>query len=205
MPSKKTAPEETAVAVVPVAYNWQMEKLDEDSGELTTVNKYKYIPGNPRDYRTDMRGGGGISINGTRLVELPLVVQPLAWRGFTSNLFDMGEKNWVEVAFIDPQNAVSMILFHGFSADAFLEMLAPLEYDDLKLSDVLLKIELIEHENKTLKTKYAIAKFSYEAAPDKERTKELKAYAREHKLYRNATIKEDAVVHFSHRMHNPND
>jgi hypothetical protein len=185
------------------AYNWMIEKTDEDTGEVYDAPKYKYIPGNPRDYRTDMGATGGIKINGIREVPTPFTFQPIAWKGFTANLFEMGEKDWVELLFIDDQNCVSAILFHGFSYEAFVELLAPLEYDELKLSDVLVTVSLDKKKNEKLKAEYHIASFTYEKAPDEAKTKELKAYAREHKLYRKATVKEDAVIHFSYRMFNP--
>jgi hypothetical protein len=207
----KKSPPETSVPAVKSAglekaqegFNWFIKKVDEDTGEEYDAAKYKYISGNPRDYRSDMGTEGTIKINGVRAVPIPLIVQPIAWRGFTANLFDMGEKDWVEIWFIDEQNCVSAILFHGFSYEAFQNLLAPLEYDELKLSDVLVKIEFEKKKNVALKAEYHIAKFTHEEAPDKERTKELKAYAREHKLFRKATTKEDQVVHFSHRIYNP--
>lgn len=201
----KAAPKTEALAPIPTngPFNWLIKKVDEDTGEEYDAPKYKYIPGNPRDYRTDMRGGGGIKINGLKEVPVPFTLQVIACKGFTSNLFDMGEKDWVELWFIDAQNCVSAMLFHGFSYEAFLELLAPLEYDELKISDVLVTITLEEKDNKALKTKYLIASFTYEPAPDKARTKELKAFAREHKLFRKATIKEGEVIHFNHGVHDP--
>jgi hypothetical protein len=196
-------PSPTNQLVQASAYNWMIKKTDEDTGEEYDAPKYKYIPGNPRDYRTDMGTEGTIKINGLKAVGVPFTIQPIAWRGFTANLFEMGEKDWVEIFFIDDQNCVSAILFHGFSYESFQNLLAPLEYDELKLSDVLLTITMDQKKNEKLKAIYHIAGFTHEEAPDKERTKELKAYAREHKLFRKATTKEDQVLHFSHRVYNP--
>jgi hypothetical protein len=209
--TSKKAPAKTEIVVAPAsglatqsAYNWLKKKVDEDTGEEYDAPKYKYIPGNPRDYRTDMGADGSIKINGVKPVELPMTIQALAWKGFTCNLFDMGEKNWVELWFIDSQDCVSAMLFHGFSYEAFMELLAPLEYDELKLSDVLLTINLDKKRNAALKLDYHIASFTYTEATDKERTKELKAYAKEHQLYRKATIKEEGYTeHFNHRVYNP--
>jgi hypothetical protein len=202
----KAAPKQEALATVPTpaTYNWMVKKVDPDTAEEYDAPKYKYIPGNPRDYRTDMGTAGTIKINGLKEVPVPFTIQPIAARGFTANLFDMGEKDWLELAFVDSQNCVSMILFHGFSYEAFMENIATaLEYDEVKISDVLLTINLDEKKNEKLKAIYHIASFTYEIAPDQAHTKELKAYAREHKIFRKATVKEDQVLHFSHMMHNP--
>lgn len=208
--AKKQAPEPAAetptTALTPTAYNWLIKKVDNDTGEEYDAPKYKYIPGNPREYRTDMGTTGSIKINGLKEVPVPFTVQAIAQRGFTANLFDMGEKQWLELFFVDEQDCVSAILFHGFSYEAFLENIATaLTYDDVKLADVLLTINLDEKKNEKLKAIYHIASFTYEKAPDVAKTKELKAFAREHKIFRRATVKDDQEVHFSHMVYNPLD
>lgn len=172
---------------------WMKEKVDEDTGEVTLVPRYRYLEGKPRGYRADLKAGK-FNIEGiTPLPGNSLTVQPVAWHFFSGDILGMGQKDWAELFFFDKQLNLCAILFHGYSVENLMTLQGSLFYDDQELDTVLLTItpgkkEGLDKEGK--KTTYFIAEFTHEKAPDAENTKELQAWAKRAKIYRRDTAKE---------------
>lgn len=182
------------------------QKIHELTGEV--VNKYKYLEGHPRQYRFDAKEGV-FNINGTEKLGGPtagrtLTFQPIAWRIFTDNILNMGTKNWAEIFFIDEKNCVSAVLFHGYSVDNIFRLIEPLYYDDLTLADVVITAVAEKKENNKIQPKgvYYIANFTYKMA-DIEKTKELKQFAQEVKVFRQETLTDIANIKTAMNYYNP--
>ncbi|MBO0936447.1 hypothetical protein J2I47_07795 [Fibrella sp. HMF5335] len=177
------------------------ERVHPLTGEV--VSKYKYLEGHPRQYRFDAKEGV-FNINGVTKIGQTLTFQPLAWRIFTDNILKMGTKNWAEIFFIDAQDCVSAVLFHGYSVDNIFRLIEPLYYDDMTLADVVITATAEKKENTKIQPKgiYHIARFSYEFG-NTERTQELKAYAETRKFFRQETLTDVADVRTAFNFFNP--
>lgn len=198
-----TAPALTAevaeVVTAPTLQVW--EKVHPLTGEV--VSKYKYLEGHPRQYRFDAKEGV-FNINGVEKIGRTLTFQPLAWRIFRDNILNMGTKNWAEIFFIDAQNCVSAVLFHGYSVDNIFRLIEPLYYDDKTLADVVITATAEKKENNKIQPKgtYYIGSFSYQFA-DPEHTRELKGFADSRRLFRQETLTDVADIKTSHNFYNP--
>ncbi|WP_020599585.1 hypothetical protein [Spirosoma panaciterrae] len=177
------------------------QKIHELTGEV--VNKYKYLEGHPRQYRFDAKEGV-FNINGTEKLGRTLTFQPIAWRIFTDNILNMGTKNWAELFFIDENNCVSAVLFHGYSVDNIFRLIEPLYYDDLTLADVVVTAvaEKKEYTKSQPKGVYYIATFSYKNG-DPEKTAELKQFAQDVKVFRQETLTDIANIKTAMNYYNP--
>ncbi|WP_080057856.1 hypothetical protein [Spirosoma aerolatum] len=177
------------------------QKIHELTGEV--VNKYKYLEGHPRQYRFDAKEGV-FNINGTEKLGRTLTFQPIAWRIFTDNILNMGTKNWAEIFFIDENNCVSAVLFHGYSVDNIFRLIEPLYYDDLTLADVVVTAvaEKKEYTKSQPKGVYYIATFSYKNG-DPEKTAELKQFAQDVKIFRQETLTDIANIKTAMNYYNP--
>ena len=142
-----------------------IEKLDEATGELAQVSRFRYLPGHPRQVRFDAKAGQ-FNINGTVPLGNSLSFIPLAWRVFQDDILNMGRKLWAELFFADDKGAICAVLFHGYSVENLYRLIEPLFYDDLTLADVTVKVTAEKKQTtKDGKTAtYYIAQFSYEAA-----------------------------------------
>ena len=189
----------TELVTVPPLKIW--EKVHPLTGEV--VPKYKYLEGHPKQYRFDAKVGQ-FNVNGVDKVGHTLTFQPLAWRIFTDNILNMGTKNWAEIFFIDAQNCVSAVLFHGYSVDNIFRLIEPLYYDDMTLADVVITATAEKKENNKIQPKgiYHIARFNYQFG-DTERTGELKAYAESRKFFRQETLTDVADVKTAYNFFNP--
>lgn len=200
--SNTTAPEVTAVAQVDTAPALKpYQKLNELTGEV--VSRYKYLEGHPRQYRFDAKEGV-FNINGTDKLGRTLVFQPIAWRIFTDSILNMGTKNWAEFFFIDENNCVSVLLFHGYSVDNIFRLIEPLYYDDLTLADVVITAVAEKKENTKIQPKgvYYIASFSYKIA-DTQKSTELKQFAQESRIFRQETLTDVANIKTALNYYNP--
>jgi len=177
------------------------QKVHEITGEV--VSKYKYLEGHPRQYRFDAKDGR-FNINGKEWLTGTLTFQPIAWRIFTDNILNMGTKNWAEIFFVDEKNCVSAVLFHGYSVDNIFRLIEPLFYDDLTLADVVITAVAEKKENTKIQPKgiYYIADFDYKIA-DQERTKELKQFAADFRIFRQETLTDIANIKMAHQYYNP--
>ena len=165
--------------------------LDEETGEIR--DKYLYLEGAPRTYRFDAKEGV-FAIEGVDKVGRTLTFQPIAWRIFADDILKQGLKQWAEIFFIDAQDCVSTVAFHGYSVNNVLNLIKPLHYARKKLSDVVVTAVAEKKENTKIQPKgiYYIATFTFVMAnPD--RVRELKEFTDTVKLYRRETITAAAI------------
>lgn len=180
------------------------QSFQENSVEVRLLSStIKYLEGHPRQYRFDAKEGV-FTLNGHVNIGKSLRFQPIAWRIFTDNILNMGTKNWAEIFFIDEQNCVSAVLFHGYSVDNIFRLIEPLYYDDMTLADIIITVTVERKENLKIQPKgvYHIAKFSYEYA-DPATTQELKQYASTKRLYRQETLTDLCTFKTVHNYYNP--
>lgn len=187
------------------AHNFTIEKVDQDTGEIMLVPKYKYLEGFPRQYRTGAKDGKFNIMDGKTLGST-LKFQPIAFRFFKDDIFKQGLKNWAEIFFIDEHNCVAAILFHGFSAENLARLAEPLYYEDKFLTDVVITATLERQVNDKIQppATYYLATFTFEDA-DPELNKELRAYAKTQKFYRRASLQSSAEITAQRNFYNPLD
>ena len=149
----------------------------------------KYMPGSPRQYRFNAQNGR-FNIDGTQDVGDSFTFQPIAWRIFEDSLFARGRvETWAELFFVDDKKAMSSVMFNNSSVYELRRLMERLFYDDLKLSDVVLKVtsEKKVNEKITPKGTWYLAVFEYEAA-DPVNVSELAAFAQSNPVYRADTL-----------------
>ena len=177
----------TLTGPVTAAPTYLTEKLDEATGELAPVSRFRYLPGHPRQVRFDAKAGqfnlGGITPLGNALEFVPL-----AWRIFSDNILNMGRKTWAELFFVDAKGAVCAVLFHGYSVENLYRLIEPLFYDDLTLADV--RVRITAEKKQTTKdgkaATYYIAQFSYTPA-DPADVRVLREFAEAFPIWREET------------------
>ena len=158
---------------------------DADGQQISNI---KYLAGSPRQIRFDAKAGQ-FNVNGKEPLGSTLTFQPLAWEFFTADILGMGVKSWAEMFFLDTQNRLCAVLFHGNSVNALKQVSTPLFYDDLTLADVVLTVTPDKKENTKITPKgvYYIAQFDYTMA-DPKRTADLAEFAASIHIYRDETI-----------------
>lgn len=165
------------------------------------VSKFKYLNGAPRQYRFDAKEGKfKMNLGGEVMADKgrTITFQPIAWRIFYDpNLFNRGPKTWAELFFVNEKDAISAVMFHGYSVDNLKSLIEPLFYDDLTLADVTLTITA-EKKTREDNGSYYIAVFSFEMA--KEMPADLAAFLADSKIYRNDTLTDLAEISSSHGM-----
>ena len=161
--------------------------VEESTGEETWVNRFRYLPGHPRQVRFDAKAGQ-FNINGTVPLGSAISFIPLAWRIFQDDILNMGRKTWAELYFTDEKGAVCAVLFHGYSVENLYRLIEPLFYDDLTLADVVVTVTAAKKETtkEGKKATYFIAEFSY-AAADPAEAQARKDFARDFALWRAET------------------
>lgn len=116
--------------------------------------------------------------------------QPIAWRIFEDSLFARGRvETWAELFFVDDKKAMSSVMFNNSSVYELRRLMERLFYDDLKLSDVVLKVtsEKKVNEKITPKGTWYLAVFEYEVA-DPMNVSELAAFVQLNPVYRADTL-----------------
>ena len=191
------APTTTAVAEKP-ARAYLIEKLDEATGEVAKVSRFRYLPGHPRQVRFDAKAGR-FNIGGTVPLGNSLSFIPLAWRIFQDDILNMGRKLWAELFYADDKGAICAVLFHGYSVENLYRLIEPLFYDDLTLADVTVKVQAEKKETTKdgKKAVYYIAQFSYEAA-DAAEVAARRDYARDLPIWRAETYTGAADMRIQH-------
>jgi len=164
-----------------------IEKLDEASGEVVQVSRFRYLPGHPRQVRFDAKAGQ-FNINGITPLGSSISFIPLAWRIFSDDILNMGRKLWAELYFADEKGAVCAVLFHGYSVENLYRLIEPLFYDDLTLADVLVTATAAKKETTKdgKKATYYIAEFSY-TPTDPAEAQARQDFARDFDLWRAET------------------
>ncbi|WP_426061229.1 hypothetical protein [Hymenobacter sp. B1770] len=172
--------------------------VDESTGEETWSNRFRYLPGHPRQVRFDAKAGQ-FNINGAVPLGNSLYFIPLAWRVFQDDILNMGRKLWTELFFADDKGAICAVLFHGYSVENLYRLIEPLFYDDLTLADVTVKVTT-EKKQTTKEGKtatYYIAQFSYDAA-DAAEVAARRDYARDFPIWRAETYTRAADLRIQH-------
>lgn len=151
-----------------------------------------YRTGSPRVYRFDA-GSGVLNLNGKQNLTSPgdtFKIKPIGARIFEAELFAQDRKMWAEIFFINTSNQVCSVLFHGFSVENLGRLEDELYYEGVAFDQVILTVKLEQHTNKAANSKYYIAEFSIEKAPDDlvSATSEMTSTL---PLYRRDTLTED--------------
>ncbi|GAA4461871.1 hypothetical protein GCM10023189_37870 [Nibrella saemangeumensis] len=168
--------------------------IDTDTGDITFT--IKYLQGRPKQYRFNGQTGR-FNINGTTDVGTTLTIQPLAWRIFDENLFARGRnETWAELFFVDDKGALSAIMFNNSSVNELFNLIEPLFYDDLQLSDVVLTITSEKKKNEKVQPAgtWFLARFTYKPA-DPATVAELREFVTSIPVYRQDTLTSTAVYH----------
>jgi hypothetical protein len=196
----KSTPNPISVPSVPVRA-YLKETVDEATGELVLLPKYKYLAGAPKQYRFNGQNGQ-FNINGEQIlldtkgkVIDSFSFQPIAWRIFEENLFARGRKEvWGELFFIDSKDCVSAIMVNNTTLEKLRKLAEILYYDDLSLADIVLTIkpEKAESEKEGQKRSWFIGRFSYQLA-DKAKVAEYREFAEDFYIYRRDTLTDTAV------------
>lgn len=175
-----------------------IDKVDEASGEVAQVSRFRYLPGHPRQVRFDAKAGQ-FNIGGTVPLGNSLSFIPLAWRIFQDDILHMGRKPWAELFYADEKGAICAVLFHDYSVENLYRLIEPLFYDDLELADVLVKVtaEKKETVKEGKKAVYYIAQFSYEVA-DPAEVAARRDYAQDLPIWRAETYTGAADVRIQH-------
>jgi len=190
--------------------NVQDEQTTTANGEnKATVKMPKYMVGMPKQYRFDAKVGG-FNIDGTtKLKGNSFSFKPIAYRVFADSILGLATRKWVEFFFIDAQNCVSAILFHGHSVENLLQLNAKLFYAEQTLDRVEITATAIAHTKKLddgTNTTYYVADFSFEVLSDEELQKITaivdKLRENEKPIYRRDTLTEFADVKIAHN-YNP--
>ncbi len=179
---------EAVPTTTPALRAYPTQQTDEASGEVTTRNRFKYLPGHPRQVRFDAKAGN-FNRNGEQVIGKTLTCIPLAWRIFEDDILKMGRKRWAEIFFVDESGAVCAVLFHGYSVEQLYKLIEPLFYDDLTLADVQLTItaDKKQTEKDGKAATYYIAHFTYETAPADE-VQARAAFAQDFPIWREETV-----------------
>ena len=175
-----------------------IDKVDEATGEVAKVSRFRYLPGHPRQVRFDAKAGQ-FNIGGTVPLGNSLSFIPLAWRIFQDDILNMGRKLWAELFYADEKGAICAVLFHGYSVENLYRLIEPLFYDDLTLADVVVKVQAEKKETtkEGKKATYYIAQFSYEPAPAGE-VAARRDYARDLPIWRAETYTGAADMRIQH-------
>jgi len=192
------APMFTLSGPVTAAPAYLTDRLDQASGELVQVPRFRYLPGHPRQVRFDAKAGQ-FNIGGITPLGASLSFIPLAWRVFQDDILNMGRKLWAELFYADDKGAVCAVLFHGYSVENLYRLIEPLFYDDLTLADVLVTVTA-EKKQTTKEGKtatYYIAQFSYTAA-DPAEVAARRDFARDFAIYRAETYTGKADMRIQH-------
>jgi len=195
VPAEAAAPVTTPATTAPA---YLLDKVDEATGEVVQVPRFRYLPGHPRQVRFDAKAGQ-FNINGVTPLGNSLSFIPLAWRIFQDDILNMGRKLWAELFFADDKGAVCAVLFHGYSVENLYRLIEPLFYDDLTLADVTVKVTA-EKKQTTKEGKtatYYIAQFSYEPAEPAE-VAARRDFARDFPIWRAETHTGAADLRIQH-------
>ena len=135
------------------------------SGELAPI---KYLPGYPRSIRFDA-GRGEFNLNGDTVLskkgqEFSFI--PIGYRVFKDEILGLGRKRWAEFFFLNERYQVCSLLFHGYSVDNFVRLVATkMYYDEVNPCEVLLTAKPVERTSKhpeANQSKYFIADFTHQ-------------------------------------------
>ena len=161
--------------------------IDTTTGEIKLP---KYVEGNPRQYRFDA-SKGVLNMNGLDVLTKPgdhFRLIPVAIRIFSGELFEMGRKEWVEIAFLNCKNQICTVMLHGYSVENLQKESSELFYEDLDVLECIMTVKPTEKTSKESGNKFYICDFSFEAA-DKKLAAGMKMAVERTPIYRLDTLK----------------
>jgi len=80
-----------------------------------------YTAGHPRQYRADCKAGQ-FKIGESAMKGKEMSLEIISYRVFEAELFNYPPQSWLEVFFVDAENALSHILFKGISIENFITL-----------------------------------------------------------------------------------
>jgi hypothetical protein len=170
-------------------------------GEVVIANQYRYIEGEPKQYRYNSQtgqfniDGDTVVLDSTGKAVKEFSFQPFVFRVFEDNLFNRNREPWAELFFVDALNCVCSIMFSGTTLTELRGIFKKLLYEGTEpktLCDVILTVRPEKLTSKTDATKsWFIGRFSFTLAPA-DRVKELADYAADYPIYRRDTLKQTA-------------
>ena len=80
-----------------------------------------YTAGHPRQYRADCKAGQ-FKIGESGMKGREMAMEIISYRVFEAELFNYPHQSWLEVFFVDADNALSHILFKGISIENFITL-----------------------------------------------------------------------------------
>jgi hypothetical protein len=80
-----------------------------------------YTAGHPRQYRADCKAGQ-FKIGESAMKGKEMTLEIISYRVFEAELFNYPHQSWLEVFFVDAENALSHILFKGISIENFITL-----------------------------------------------------------------------------------
>ena len=177
------------------------QEISNAHGEAVIVNRFRYIEGEPKQYRYNSQAGqfnidGDTTVldkNGKPVKDFSF--QPFVFRVFEDGLFNRNREPWAELFFIDSLNCVSSIMFNGTTLTELRGIFKKLLYEGTEaktLCDVVLTVrpEKLTSKNDPTKSWY-IGRFSYELA-SVETVRQLAEFAADCPIYRRDTLKQTA-------------
>ncbi|XAZ81936.1 hypothetical protein A6C57_26565 (plasmid) [Fibrella sp. ES10-3-2-2] len=176
-------------------------EITNTQGEVIIANRFRYIEGDPKQYRYNSQTGqfniDGDTVvldsNGKAVKEFSF--QPFVFRVFEDGLFNRTREPWAELFFIDALNCVSSIMFNGTTLAELRGIFKKLLYEGNEpktLCDVVLTVrpEKVTSKNDPTKS-WFIGRFSYTLA-DPQTVQALAEYAADCPIYRRDTLKQTA-------------
>jgi len=181
----------------PLSPTQKTDFVDPKTGELVI----KYRPGYPRSYRFDA-SRGSFNVNGeTSLTKKgeALSFIPIGYRLFKDDILGYGLKKWAEFFFVNEDNHLCSLLFHGYSVENLERRTNDLFYDSVNLSQVIITatpVEKVKSSGEGKGNKYFIAEFSYKVLEEKQQA-EVKLVGESLNIWRSETLTGDASVELS--------
>jgi hypothetical protein len=80
-----------------------------------------YTLGHPRQYRADCKAGQ-FKIGDSNMKGREMTLEIISYRVFEAELFNYPRQSWLEVFFVDAENALGHILFKGVSIENFIAL-----------------------------------------------------------------------------------
>lgn len=177
------------------------QEISNAHGEAVLVNRFRYIEGEPKQYRYNSQTGQ-FNIDGDTPVldkngkpVKAFSFQPFVFRVFEDGLFNRNREPWAELFFIDELNCVSSIMFNGTTLTELRSIFKKLLYEGTEpktLCDVVLTVrpEKLTSKHDPSKSWY-IGRFSFELA-SVESVRQLAEFAADCPIYRRDTLKQTA-------------
>lgn len=133
------------------------------------------ILGIPYKYKADCSALGQFKTNSDELLGKTLQMEVLNYKVKKGTFFNYEENSWLEVLFVDKDNAVSVVLFKNESLTNFFEMLQEVTKKKLGIGLVIVTASMDKRTSEQFNSSYHAVKFSF-VENKAERVAELKAF-----------------------------